>query len=73
VLLFAGGQKVDIKFADIINGSFTACPNVGTATALVFLMATIIIIRNAFYPRVGFASSWNPGLWRYNNHQIYPL
>ena len=37
VLLFAGGAKVDIKFVDIINGSFTACPNMGTATALVFL------------------------------------
>jgi hypothetical protein len=37
VLLFAGGAKVDIKFVDIINGSFTAWPDKRTATALVFL------------------------------------
>jgi hypothetical protein len=39
VLLFTGGQKVDIKFVDVVNGSFTANPNIGTAAALVFLDA----------------------------------
>jgi len=29
--------KADMKFVDIIDGSFTAWPNAGTATALVFL------------------------------------
>jgi hypothetical protein len=37
VLIFSPGNKADISFVNIINGSFTASPRKGSATALVFL------------------------------------